>query len=136
MDAVDRFQSLFSRLAPDSPMHLEAVYDEGIVFRDPFRLIHGRAALDRYFKALNHNLIECRFEYHEVHRFGDTAVLRWTMRLSLRRGPEAPITVGGTSWLRYNDLVTSHHDYFDGGALVYEHVPVLGWFVRRVKASM
>ena len=52
----------------------------------------------------------------------------------LARG--APIRVEGCSYLQWRDKVHLHRDYFDAGALLYEHLPLLGgtigWLKRRL----
>ena len=47
-----------------------------------------------------------------------------------------PISVQGTSHIRFTDKVYFHQDYFDGGALLYEHVPVLGSIIQQLKKRM
>ncbi len=63
--------------------------------------------------------------------------LRWTMTYRhprLRGG--APIRVDGCSHLLWWDKVYQHRDYFDAGALLYEHLPLMGgaiaWLKRRL----
>lgn len=48
----------------------------------------------------------------------------------------APISVDGCSHLLWWDKVYQHRDYFDAGAMLYEHLPLMGgviaWLKRRL----
>ena len=48
----------------------------------------------------------------------------------------APISVDGCSHLLWRDKVYQHRDYFDAGAMLYEHLPLMGgviaWLKRRL----
>jgi len=48
------------------------------------------------------------------------------------------VLLDGISVIRFDeeDLVVYHRDYFDVGAMVYEHVPVVRFFVRQVKKRL
>src|SRR5687768_1852401 len=105
-------------------MPLEQVYAPDIRFEDPFHRLDGLEALRRYFERLNSNLEVGRFRFGEELRSQDGAMLTWTAHLELRRGPKRPIVVDGVSHLRFTERVTFQRDYVDGGALVYEHLPV------------
>lgn len=110
-----------------------------MVFHDPLHQISGLANVRQYFSELYANVQELRFDFHAFDQTGNNSgYLRWTMSYRhprLRRG--APIRVEGCSHLRWHDeRVYRHRDYFDAGALLYEHLPVLGgviaWLKRRL----
>jgi ketosteroid isomerase-like protein len=66
---------------------------------------------------------------------GDETVALWTMTVKhgALEGGKA-ITVDGVSYLKFeNGKAVHHHAYYDGAALVYEHVPVVGFLVGMVK---
>ena len=46
------------------------------------------------------------------------------------------IEVEGCSFLLWRDRVYRHRDYFDAGALLYEHLPVLGRVIAWLKRRM
>jgi hypothetical protein len=65
------------------------------------------------------------------------AMLTWTMTFShprLRGGRS--ISVEGASEISFDEKVYFHQDYFDGGNLLYEHVPVLGSVISYLKKRM
>ena len=54
---------------------------------------------------------------------------------SLRAGDT--IRVEGASYLRtHNGKIYYHRDYFDMGAMLYEHLPLLGRIVQRIKKRL
>jgi hypothetical protein len=47
------------------------------------------------------------------------------------------IKVDGVTLLRWeNNLVVQHQDIFDAGSLLYEHLPVIGWLIHKLKERM
>jgi hypothetical protein len=140
---VQLFQEVFRELRPNVAMPLERLYVPDVLFEDPLHRARGLEALRRYFQRLNANLRLCRFEYGPAFLMAGQApptateaVLVWNMNLELRRGPRHPIVVPGVTRLRFAEKVTYQRDYFDAGALVYEHVPIVGALVRLVKGGL
>lgn len=129
---VTIFRRVFDTLRPEVPMPLADLYAADVVFDDPLHHIAGREELARYFQRLNAGLIEGRFLFGDGLVGPSTAILPWTMHLRLKRF-RRPIEVVGCSHLRFHSLVTHQRDYFDAGALIYEHIPLLGAIVRRIK---
>jgi hypothetical protein len=64
--------------------------------------------------------------------------MRWTMSYRhprLKQGE--PILVHGCSHLLWTDnKVFQHRDFFDAGALLYEHLPVMGRMIRWLKGRL
>jgi len=51
---------------------------------------------------------------------------------SVGKGKEITLT-GGTELVWQDNRVIRHHDLFDAGAMLYEHLPVMGWAIHKVK---
>jgi len=131
---VARFQKLYHSLNKDSIHLVEDVYADNIVFIDPFHRIEGLTPYLKYCADMYENVSRCEFEFHTVLVEADTAILTWTMTFVHHRlNGGKPVIVDGASELKFNDKVYFHKDYFDGGALLYEHVPVLGWAISALK---
>jgi SnoaL-like domain len=133
---VQLFQRAFRELRPETPFPYEQLYAPDVIFEDPLHRADGLAALRRHFERLNANLRVCHFEYGPAFVEADEAVLSWTMKLELRRGPRQPVVVSGMTHVRFGDRVSYQRDHFDAGALVYEHVPLLGWLIRLLKRRL
>lgn len=131
-----RFRDAFAVLDAARPIPVAELYDPDVVFVDPFHRIEGREALGLYFERLSRNVRSCTFTFHDTLVGGRAVALRWTMRLEVRRGPRHPIVLDGTTWLTLGTLAATHTDHFDAGAMLYEHVPLLGAAVRAVKRAL
>ena len=137
--ALKQFEALYRQLLPTSVNAMGDVYDSAVVFADPVHRIQGLPAFQDYTRALLANVRECRFECHRWIVEGDDAVVQWVMHLThpgLRGG--APISLNGVSRLHINanGKIDEHEDFYDLGAMVYEHVPLLGAAVRTVKRRL
>lgn len=140
-DFLQRFANDFSALDASNLHRLGELYSDDVHFRDPLHEISGLSALQDYFTELYANITELSFEFHSVDLLHEGAgYLRWSMRYRhprLRGG--RTIEVRGCTYVEWHvgvERVYLHHDYFDAGALLYEHLPVvggvIGWLKRRL----
>jgi hypothetical protein len=137
-DFLRRFAQHFVQLNKDNLQRLGELYTDDVRFTDPLHEVQGLGQLSRYFGELYANVSELRFDFHGFDQIGDgEGYLRWIMSYRHPRlGGGRLIRVDGCSHLRWSDKVYSQRDYFDAGALLYEHLPVLGraiaWLKRRL----
>ncbi|KXS38078.1 MAG: hypothetical protein AWU55_1737 [Halomonadaceae bacterium T82-2] len=136
--SLEAFCAFYNKLDKTCTNRLAEFYTADVSFRDPWHRIEGREALIRYFDTLYERVGECRFTFAERLRDGDQAFVRWILTVThpaLAGGD--PVTVEGCSYLRFEaERVREHHDYFDAGALLYEHVPLLGGAIRYLKRRL
>ena len=113
----------------------EEFYAENVQFVDPLGTIDGRKEMIRYYKHMYENVISIHFEDQGVFDKGDESVFVWKMRLEHTAiSSDEPIEVSGTSLIRFQDgKVIYHRDYFDVGAMLYEHIPVVGSMIKWIK---
>jgi hypothetical protein len=137
-DFLRRFAQHFVQLNKDNLQRLGELYTDDVRFTDPLHEVQGLGQLSRYFGELYANVSDLRFDFHGFDQVGDgEGYLRWIMSYRHPRlGGGRLIRVVGCSHLRWRDKVYSQRDYFDAGALLYEHLPVLGraiaWLKRRM----
>ncbi|MES3008808.1 MAG: nuclear transport factor 2 family protein [Pseudomonadota bacterium] len=111
-------------------LHLEqidALYTQDIEFRDPLHSILGILALKSYMKSLYANSRDIRFEYTDEQSGANWATISWVMHFrhpSLAGG--RLISVRGITQIRFTDRIFYHEDFYDLGAMIYQHIPVLG----------
>ena len=137
-DFLRRFATEFAALDAGNLARLGELYSDDVLFRDPLHEVRGLPALQRYFAELYANVGRLEFDFHGFDQVVDgEGYLRWTMHFRhprLRGG--APISVDGCSHLLWWDKVYQHRDYFDAGAMLYEHLPLMGgviaWLKRRL----
>lgn len=133
---VRLFCQAFSEIGPGRPVPVDVLYEPSIVFEDPFGRFEGIEAVRAHFARFDRNVRRCWFEHGRAVVSGDEAMLPWTMHLDLVRGPRHTIRVAGVSHVRFLERVVFQRDYFDAGALVYEHIPVLGLLIRGFKSML
>ena len=125
------------------PAPARQLYSQDIAFTDPLHEVQGLAQLRSYFAELYSNVSQLRFDFHGFDQVAEgEGYLRWKMSFCHPRLANGQvIRVEGCSHLMWRDKVYRHRDYFDAGAMLYEHLPVLGrvssgskgeWDERRV----
>ncbi len=134
-----RIRDAFNNLRAESLDILDDFYSPEVLFRDPIGEVKGLPALKRYYGRMYENVQEIRFEATDEVAQGNAHVLVWTMYLrarGLNKGNE--VELEGISVLHFNseELVSYHRDYFDMGAFIYTHVPVLGRVIRIINRRL
>jgi len=117
---------------------LPTVYSQNIEFIDPIKSLNGLPEVNHYFSEMYQGVEHCHFtarqHISEQHRYA----LEWTMNFkhkTLAKGRN--IQVDGISHLRFHgQQICYHRDYYDLGALIYEQVPLLGMFIRKIRHAL
>lgn len=123
-----------------SNLHLlKEVYSVDVDFVDPFHRIQGLDNLTEYFRRLYSKADSVDFQFNSD-IFGESCrVLEWVMKLQITvfRKPRL-ITVSGCSVLHIDEegKICRHQDYFDAGAMLYEHLPLVGLILKAVKGRL
>lgn len=123
------FKQLYNTINRDTLTFdlLDKVYADNIIFEDCFHNIEGINPLFEYFDNLYENVNYIHFDFENQWLKADSAMLTWTMTYQhpkLNGGKT--IAVKGASQLNFDqERIVRHRDYFDGGALLYEHIPLL-----------
>ena len=137
---VVAFKNLYKRMNRDSITFemLADVYGADFVFTDPFHNISGLTAYYDYCVSMYQNVSSIEFDFHDEWTREDAACLSWTMQFKHRhinRGKA--VAVDGTSVLQFrHDAIVLQRDYFDGGQALYQHLPLLGSVITRLKKRM
>lgn len=136
---VDTFKLLYNTLNRDTIQSglIDQVYADNMMFIDCFHRINGLDDFTQYCDSIYENVQHCQFEFHEEFVREDAAMLTWTMEcIHPRLNKGKAIYVNGSSHIKFHEKVFYHQDYVDGGALLYEHVPVLGRVIAFLKKRM
>ena len=132
------YQTLGSNKLSDALAAVESLYSEDICFEDPSHAVQGRTELMDYFHKMFSGLGKCDFRFHRTISNDTEIFLSWTMIFShsrLRNGET--LRVEGASYLKTrNGRIYYHRDYFDMGAMLYEHLPLIGRILRRLKQGL
>lgn len=136
---VDKLCNLYSNFDEEMLGEIGSIYSSDIQFKDPLHEVQGIDNLRRYFSGMIQGLTECQFEFDriiDIPAQGE-CILLWTMtyrHVQLAGGNR--LVLSGNSHLRYADRVYYHRDYFDAGAMLYEHIPLLGFAIRKIKTRL
>lgn len=135
---LEHFAERFASLDGQSLEHLENLYSENVTFRDPLHQIDGLVALRTYFTALYSNTQDIRYVFAGADEVQPgQGYLRWSLAFRHPRLADGGlISLQGCSFLKWQERVHFHQDYFDAGALLYEHVPVMGGAIRWLKGRL
>ena len=145
---TDDFVSFYQAFSVDSIANLGDLYAEDVVFIDPIHQVSGLKSLKQYFLHLCDGDGDSFFAITDVITSGEltatvsggverSAFVRWQMTYnhpSLSGGKSLKL-VGG-SMVRFGERITYQEDFYDVGQMVYQHIPVLGWAVKKVKKHL
>lgn len=140
MTYFERIKDAFARLDKNNLQVVEEFYDTEADFLDPIGSMKGTVKIRSYYAEMYKNVKAIKFEFVDAVQQDKSVAAVWIMTYStdaLNGGEE--IKVHGNSIIKFggtHDKVIYHRDYFDVGAMVYEHIPVLGWGVRKVKSKL
>lgn len=136
---MDNFLKTYNRLDAGNLELLDDIYSEHVRFVDPAHEIVGLGRLRAYFAVLYANVNSIEFDFLREMRVGDEGYVQWRMTFSHRRlRGGRPVVVEGASYLQFDvtGKVSFHRDYFDLGAMLYEHLPVLGRVIGELKRRL
>lgn len=139
---IEKLSDFYLKLDLKSVQNLDAIYGENIVFTDPAHQLDGLPALRAYFVHLIENLEYCSIEVQEVleQETSDKesqAFIIWIMTFKhprLKKGK--PIVLAGVSHIKFQEKIHYHRDYFDLGAMLYEHLPLIGRIILNIKRRL
>lgn len=136
---IENFAHQFASVDRDNLHLLEQIYHPEVHFSDPIHEVFGLAALQSYCANLYENVIALHFDFTQLSPIDhEQALLCWTMTYQhprLAGGQEIRVPGVSQVWFREGKAYR-HLDHYDAGALLYEHVPVLGTLIRWLKRRL
>jgi limonene-1,2-epoxide hydrolase len=110
------------------------IYAEDCVFEDPLHRIEGLTSLKTYMLNMYENVGYYEMNVTQQCVFGQRAFLNWTLTFCHPKlNHNRQIELLGISELVFEQRITFHRDYFDVGSMLYEHIPLLGRVIKRIK---
>ncbi len=135
---LERLKAFYRNMSPASLSQLPDIYHSQTVLIDPVGRHEGLSALTQYFEQLLAQTKYCRFGIQHTLTQNEESVLFWQMIYAhprLKKGQE--LRLEGTSHLRFSESrVIYQRDFYDMGAMLYEHIPLLGSAVKAVKSRL
>jgi hypothetical protein len=132
---LDKFITIYSKLGTNNLHLLNEVYHQDVEFIDPMHSLKGIDNLLQYLDGIYSQVTHCEFIINEVIETDSEAAIYWTMTFCHKKlNKKEPIIISGHSHIKSLDSrVIFHRDYLDIGAMLYEHIPLLGPLVKQVK---
>ncbi len=139
----ERFTALaraFSNLKqPGLKEILESAYAEELYFNDTIHTHSQRDELIKYLleSAAKAELVEV--EIQDIATSGNNYYLRWVMVMRFEAAGKAVESKSiGISHIRLNadQKIVLHQDYWDSSQGLYQHLPVVGYLINRVRAKL
>ena len=136
---IDKFISSINSLNHNNVRDvLPATYTDDVIFMDPVKTINGLDELTRYFESLYKRVNKCHFTLNNYLPNINNHSLEWEMHLQHQKiSRNQEIKLDGASFIEFTGAKVSYHrDYYDLGALVYEHLPILGLVIKKVRHAI
>ncbi|MGX5175411.1 nuclear transport factor 2 family protein [Aliikangiella sp. IMCC44653] len=137
--AIANFKRVYNQLSKDNIETIESIYQPSIEFIDPFHRVNGIEPLKAYFIELYANVNSISFEFQTAIQQNNQVSLPWTMHLShpkIKSGMTNQVRGVSLLTLDNEGLISKHHDYFDAGEMLYEHLPLIGKIIRMIKRQL
>lgn len=130
-----RLTQFYADINMESVEQLDQIYGSKVEFVDPVRRHQGLASLKNYFANLLGNVTHCRFDIQSIDSVDDRMYIVWSMHYGHPRVASGhPLSLQGTSFLKIDGgKVVFQQDYYDMGAMLYEHLPIVGFVVQKLK---
>jgi hypothetical protein len=135
-----RLEQFFTEMSADSvrAQTLDIYAPEAILY-DNLAVIEGSESIRSYFIKAASEVDQLDVEFLQVSRDGADYFIRWRMIM----GSEAlssgePIVSYGMSQFRFDasGRVLLHRDFWDAATGLYEHLPVIGGLLQRLRAFL
>ena len=116
------------------------VYAPDCFLNDTLKTLRGATNVEAYFLASAAGAESVTATFDDVTRGGDGLYcFRWVMDTRLKKVAKGEtIRTLGISLIRFDEQgrVLIHQDYWDSATGLFDHVPVVGWGTRAIKARL
>lgn len=113
------------------------IYDDAVVFKDPFNKVTGLRAVYRIFEHMYKTLDNPRFVITEYIDKENVAYVKWDFVFAFK-GDKKENRFEGVSRMQMNaeGKIISHDDFWDAAEHMYEKMPLLGSVLRFIKRKI
>ncbi len=118
--------------------NLRALYAEELYFNDTFVTLTTLDELINYMTKTA-QMAEAQVDILDVARSETDYFIKWSMDMTFNaRGKQVRSDSIGVTQVRFNEAgkVVYHQDYWDSANAFYQHLPIVGGLVQRVRNSL
>jgi len=133
--AIERFVALYTSYTEDNiRSNVRDLYAPHAYYRDSFTDLQGIEDIEAYLIEGTHMMHDLTFDLQDVAVHEGDYYFRWITKFSLKRKKGEIIHFPGMSHVRFNKegRIVFHQDFWDAG-IIYERMPVVGFFIRWLK---
>lgn len=141
-ETVKQFGDVFNNLqSANLARIIDQVYADSFYFNDTFRTVTDKAGLITYLEETGDavHAIAVKIEDIAQSEQNRDVYVRWTMTMQFTvKGKLIDSQSVGVTHLRYDDngQIIVHHDYWDGVDGFYQHLPVIGFWLRKIRDQL
>ncbi len=137
-DCFARYLMLFETLTPDGLDAFDELTTPDVRFSDPFTDVVGRDRLKAVLAKMFADVDEPKFTIIDHAGDGPCRYVRWRFEAAPRGRSAAPLVIEGMSevHLAPDGRIAAHIDHWDAARQIYERIPLLGWFLRRLRQRL
>lgn len=134
---TERFKQVYKVFNQGMLKQLPDIYSPEVIFIDPVHQLTGLTALTQYFAGFCSDELRCEFAiYNEISSQGQ-AFFQWKMHYQHPRLESGmPLILDGGSLIKFDTHIIFHQDFYDMGAMIYQHIPLLGWIVKKINSGI
>lgn len=136
--AIERFVSLYTTYTEDNVRrHVRDLYAKDAYYRDSLTEMQGVENIESYLIQGTHIMHDLTFDLQDVAVHDGNYYFRWITRFSHKWKKDKVTHLPGISHVRFNKegKIIFHQDFWDAG-VIYERLPIIGFFIRWLKKSM
>ena len=132
---IDGYCQYLESITQDSLDSMDQHVSADVHFVDPFNDVLGIEKMRAVFEDMFENVSDIQFVVEDKMTTGDVSLITWTLSGVLMK---KPWTVKGASRLTFAEdgKLSEHIDFWDAGAGLYEHLPVIGWLPRALRRKL
>ncbi|MEX1199917.1 MAG: nuclear transport factor 2 family protein [Methylophaga sp.] len=137
---VMAFGEIFANLQNDELTNIvNEVYADNLYFNDTFRTIRDKETLANYLQETGKTVESLEVTINDIARSGNEVYVRWSMNMQFSvLGKVINSDSVGMTHLQFNDAgeIILHQDFWDGADAFYQHLPVIGLWLRQIRGQL
>jgi limonene-1,2-epoxide hydrolase len=137
---IERFKDFFAELSEEGiRAKVRHVYAKDVYFNDTLKEAYGIDALEPYLLESAAAVESCRVDIGDLAVNNGNYYFRWVMDIQFKSLKKGQITRSiGVSHIRFDEegKICLHQDYWDSTSGLFEHMPVVGYLLRKIKARL
>ena len=137
---VKAFGDVFANLQNDQLADIvNEVYSDNFYFNDTFRTIRDKQTLTNYLQETGKTVESIDVTIDDIARSDNEVYVRWSMNMQFSVfGKAINSDSVGITHLRFNEAgeIILHQDFWDGADAFYQHLPVIGMWLRQIRGQL